>query len=206
VDKIENDDYAAQLRALRFLLGKNFRPISTTALAALTGIDVVSIRGVEAGRRKLNEQDQRNIMLRLGAFWNPRSLQWEITWGPETPYSRLHYEIYSNRLINSATLVAENKARVLNDLDILLQGLLQPGLEAKEAVFALMKIHHELCQIAKQNNVSEGLINAIQRPLPILQSLSARDKAIEARDKELENLGPRHKTRTPAGKKRKAKP
>jgi hypothetical protein len=69
VDEIKNDDYASQLRALRFLLGTNFRPISTAALASLTGIDLVAIRGVEAGRRILNDDDRDAIDLLLGTRW-----------------------------------------------------------------------------------------------------------------------------------------
>jgi hypothetical protein len=204
MDVVENDDYATQLRNLRLILGKNFRPISTAALASLTGIKTVSIRGVEAGRRKLNTGDSLAITVRLGAWWHPESHQWVSVWDPEIPFSRLEYENYSNHQITHTSL-AENKAGVLKALDRLLDNV-QP----KAAAVALLMIGFQISELAEEQKLPLEVLKFIEAPLPLFRSteasLSARDKAIEARDKDLENLGPRQKTRTPAGKKRKAKP
>jgi hypothetical protein len=204
VDKIENDDYSSQLRSLRLILGKNFRPISTAALASLTGIDVVSIRGVEAGRRKLNTNDELAIAARLGTIWGRESHQWISVWAKGAPFSRLEYETYSDWLINSDTLIKENSDGVKKAIDCLLANL-----EAKEAALALILIGHKISEIAEQNNVPAEVLESIAVPLPkfksLMASLSARDKAIETRNKSLADVEDREKARTHARKKRKAK-
>jgi transcriptional regulator with XRE-family HTH domain len=166
VDEIENDDYSSQLRSLRLLLGKNFRPISTASLASLSGIDLVAIRGIEAGRRKLYAEETLNIAHRLGAFWDAESHQWVTAWDYKIPFSRVQYEIYSKRLINSETEVAETKAHIFKNITTLLDGL-----EAKEAMFVLMQIHWRVCDIAKENNVDAEKLKLILKPPPIFESL-----------------------------------
>jgi hypothetical protein len=166
VDEIENDDYSSQLRSLRLLLGKNFRPISTASLASLSGIDLVAIRGIEAGRRKLYSEEELAIGFRLGAFWDAESHQWVTVWDHKIPFSRLQYEIYFNRLINSETDLAENKAHVFEYLNILLDGL-----EAKEAMVVLMQTQWRISEIARENNVGPEKLKLIMSSLPIFESL-----------------------------------
>ena len=128
VDPIQNDDYSGQLRCLRLLLGKNFKPISTAALAALTEIPHVAVRGVEAGRRELNDQDRFLIRTRIGACWDPQLSQWFAIWqekkGVPLPFSRQTYERYS-QLISSFSMAAPNIKRIAEALKLLL-GNLQP--------------------------------------------------------------------------------
>jgi hypothetical protein len=194
VDTIENDNYSSQLRSLRLLLGRNFRPISTAALASLAGIPPVSIHGIEAGRRKLNDEDRENIEIHLGARWNTQSHQWVYALDPETPYSRMEYETYSSQLITSHILSRENQDRFSEALDYLLTNL-----EGKEAALALFKLHRELLRIADQNNVAPEALEAIQRFQPVLTSKRIN---LPARDKALADL---ETPPTSAGKKRKAK-
>jgi hypothetical protein len=147
VDGIENDDYSSQLRSLRLILGKNFRPISTAKLASVTNIPPVSIRGVEAGRRQLNNEDRRNIQVFLGANWNHEFHRWSPTWDSEIAYTRAEYEAYQSQLL-TREFSQKYQADFLQALDLVL-GALEP----KEANIALLKLFHELRRIAAQNDL-----------------------------------------------------
>jgi hypothetical protein len=180
VDPIQNDDYSGQLRYLRLLLGKNFRPISTAALAALTEIPHVAVRGVEAGRRELNDQDRFLIRTRLGGYWNPRLHQWLAIWhekkGAPLPFSRQTYERYSE-LISSFSLAAPNIGRIADALKLLL-GNLQP----KDVAMALLTVHQSILDFAQKKNVGLDLIKRLEDLRPELKFMTikqpARDKAL----------------------------
>lgn len=174
MDQIENDDYSSQLRSLRLLLGKNFRPISTAVLASLTGVNPGAIRGIEAGRRSLYVEELFNIAHRLGAFWDNESHQWVTAWDHKIPFSRLQYEIYSDRLTNSERDLAENRKRIVDCLDVLLDGL-----EPKEAMVVLMQTHWSVSEIAGKY---PGKRELILSPLPIFESLR-KESSAPAREK-----------------------
>jgi hypothetical protein len=164
LDRIENDDYSSQLRYLRLLLGKNFKPISTEMLAAMAHIPPVSIRGVEAGRRVLNDEDRVNIEFWLGAKWNPESHQWVCSWDPagKIQFSRLEYDVYSNQLESGRTLQRSNEAGFFKALECFLNAL-----GPKEANFAMFKVHFEMLRIARENNVDPELVEELEQYRPI---------------------------------------
>jgi hypothetical protein len=181
VDPIQNDDYSGQLRYLRLLLGKNYRPISTAALAALTEISHVAIRGVEAGRRELNDQDRLLIHTRLGARWDTQSRQWLAVWqekkGGPLPFSRHTYERYSEGLISSFSLAAKNIGRIADQLKVL-SGNLQP----KDVAMALLTVHHFILDLAQQKKVDPDIIKRLEDLRPDLKCMiikqPGRDKAL----------------------------
>jgi len=181
VDPIQNDDYSGQLRYLRLLLGKNFRPISTAALAALTEISHVAIRGVEAGRRELNDQDRLLIRTRLGGYWDTQLRQWLAVWqekkGVPLPFSRQTYERYSEGLISSFSLAGPNIKRITEELKAL-SGNLQP----KDIAMALLTIHHFILNFAQQKKVSPDIIKRLEDLHPDLKFMiikqPGRDKAL----------------------------
>ena len=70
METIDNEDFGSQLRALRFLLGEKYRRISSETLAAMVHIPPASLRGVEAERRRLNEEDRNQFAVYAGAVWN----------------------------------------------------------------------------------------------------------------------------------------
>jgi len=180
VDPIQNDDYSGQLRYLRLLMGKNFRPISTAALAALTEIPHVAIRGVEAGRRELNDQDRFLIRTRIGGYWDPQSRQWLAIWqekkGVPLPFSRQTYERYSV-LISSFSLAAPNIKRIAEALKLLL-GNLQP----KDVAMALLTVHKSILDFAQEKKVDPDLMKRLDDLRPDLKIMiikqSGRDKAL----------------------------
>jgi hypothetical protein len=156
---IENDDYASQLRSLRLILAEKYRPISTETLAAMTHIAPVSIRGVEAGRRQLNSEDRTNIEIYLGAVWDTESRRWVCSWDHRVEFDRLEYEVYSNQMDPGKTLARANYAVFARSLDYLFHGL-----KGKEATVALLKLHHQLLAIARENNLSPEVIES-NRPI-----------------------------------------
>ena len=181
VDPIQNDDYSGQLRYLRLLMGKNFRPISTAALAALTEIPHVAVRGVEAGRRELNDQDRFLIRTRLGGYWDPELRQWLAIWqekkGVLLPFSRQTYERYTEGLISSFSLAAPNIKHIADALQ-LLSGNLQP----KDIAMALLTVHHFILNFAQQKKVDPDIIKRLDKLRPDLKFMtikqSARDQAL----------------------------
>ena len=181
VDPIQNDDYSGQLRYLRLLLGKNFRPISTAALAALTEISHVAVRGVEAGRRELNDHDRLLIHTRLGAYWDTQLCQWLAVWqekkGVPLPFSRHTYERYSEGLISSFSLAGPNIKRIAEELRVL-SGNLQP----KDIAMALLTVHHCILNFAQQKKVDPDIIKRLEDLHPDLKFMiikqPGRDKAL----------------------------
>ena len=169
MDNIENDDYASQLRSLRLILAENFRPISTENLAALAHIAPVSIRGVEAGRRQLNDEDRRNIEIYVGARWDEKSHEWVCASNPDVPFDRVEYLVYSANLESGRALTRSNQGPFSKALEILLDAL-----PAKEANATMLKLHHELLAIAKQNNIEPGLIEEIERCRPFINPQEPR--------------------------------
>jgi hypothetical protein len=206
VDEIQNDDYASQLRSLRFILGKNFRPISTAALAGITDVAQMAIRGVEAGRRVLNAEDRLAIDIHLGAVWDPESHQWVCVWeeepGVRLPFTRQRYEFYCQQLIASRTLAVPNIRRLAEALNLLLYNL-----DEKKGALALLTVHRVILTLAEQNKVNADLIESLQKLDPVLKwkiiKQPGRDKALE----DLEDSpGPNLKTASgPIKKKTKTK-
>ncbi len=175
MDGIENDDYSSQLRSLRLILGNNFRPISTAKLASISHIPAVSVRGVEAGRRQLNNEDYRNIEIFLGAHWEFH--RWVSTRDFEIPYTREEYETYQSQLLTREFSRAY-QADFLQALDLVLAQL-----EPKEANTALLKLFHELRQIAAQNNLA--LAQVMWKPRkPLTFHLPAESKPVGKKKKK----------------------
>ena len=147
MDKIANDDFSSQLRSLRQILGKNFRPISTKALASLSGIAVVSIRAVESGRRQLDALDRFIIELNVGTRWNPENGQWidvrKSSAGEQTLFTREKYDSHIGQLRRGPEL-----ERLREEYHTLVDQYLN-RLESAELQFGLSKLYYALAQIQK---------------------------------------------------------
>jgi hypothetical protein len=147
VERLENNDYAGQIRSLRLHLGRNFKPISTEALAALVRIKVVSVRGIEAGRRELNDDDRVKIAIYAGAKWDKETRQWICADSErKIPFDRLTHECYIAKLDSGRSMVPGNQASFQAALEFLLNRL-----SAKEANLALLRLRDLVLQIAKEN-------------------------------------------------------
>ena len=158
VEKLENDDYAGQIRSLRLLLGRNFKPISTEALAALVRIKVASVRGIEAGRRELNDDDRTKIAIYAGAKWDKETRQWVcVDSERKIPFNRLAHLSYIAKIDSGRSIVPGNQSCFEDCLKFLLNRL-----SAKEANLALLRLRDLVLQIAKENRFDTDAIQYIE--------------------------------------------
>jgi transcriptional regulator with XRE-family HTH domain len=159
VEKVENDDYAGQVRLLRLLLGRKFRPMTTEALAALTRIKTVSVRGIEAGRRVLNDEDRRKIEFFAGAKWDGETQQWICSDKEEKiPFDRLEHERYASKSDPGRWAVKPNLKAFVTDLEFLVTRL-----DAKEANLRLLNLRDLLIKTAKENQLDADLIESLEK-------------------------------------------
>jgi hypothetical protein len=191
VEKIENDDFSSQLRSLRLLLGKNFRPISTEGLAELTRIPLVAIRAVEAGRRVLNDDDRDAIDVSLGARWDPETHQWICAENPHFQFSRIHYMSYLKHHKAGRLSTLRQEEPLFTAIKILLSNL-----EDQAAVLELCKLHRQTQEHAVLNNVPPNPLKRIQSLFPIPQPKPPK----KVKPKIVEALGDLEEAPTPATK------
>jgi hypothetical protein len=159
VEKVENNDFAGQLRLLRLLLGRKFRPMTTEALSVLTRIKTVSIRGTEAGRRVLNDEDRRKIEIFVGAKWDDETRQWICTDKEgKVPFDRVEHDRYASKTDPGRWMVQPNLKKVVAGLEFLVKRL-----EAKEANLMLLSLRDLLIKIAKENQPDPDLIESLEK-------------------------------------------
>jgi hypothetical protein len=157
-NEIANDDFSSQLRSLRLLLGKNYRPISTTTLASVTGVHATAIQAVEAGRRQLNDKDRENIADFAGARWNESTHQWTFVGNPELPYTRSIYEkLLKGGWVISGDRTEKNAETLVKSIHTLLR-VLRP----RDAVLATRDLLFEIERIAKENNITPDWLKILQ--------------------------------------------
>jgi hypothetical protein len=163
MDRLANDDYSGQLRSLRLILGKNYRQISTATLAAMVHLDPVIIRGIESGRRLLNDADRAHIEVYLGARWDAKTRQWICAWSglKPIPYDRLEYHVYCSQQGETRNLVDSNLVVFDEALTTLLHAL-----SAQAAQVALIKLHQQIVDIARGSDLSPELVFEIETRRP----------------------------------------
>ena len=166
MERLENNDYAGQIRSLRLHLGRNFKPISTEALAALVRIKVVSVRGIEAGRRELNDDDRVKIAIYAGAKWDKETRQWVCADAQrKIPFDRLTHECYIAKLDSGRSMVPGNQASFEAALEFLLNRV-----SAKAANIALLRLRELLIDIGRENNLEDDDL-ACLKECAIIQGL-----------------------------------
>ncbi len=92
------ENFAAQLRGLRLLLGQDNKPISGETFAEMSGIALGTVRAIENGLRKLNDEDRQKIADRLCAGWSPQKKRWVDARDGKTVYNRQVYDLYSQAI------------------------------------------------------------------------------------------------------------
>jgi hypothetical protein len=157
VEKVANDNYAGQLRLLRLLLGRDYKPISTEALAALVHMKVVSVRGIEAGRRELRDEDRAKIAIYAGAKWDEETSTWILVGSKaqskKIPFTKLAHESYTAQLDSGRSMTRRNHVVFKDALEFLVNRL-----SAREANLALLRLHYLILEIAEENGIdSDGL-------------------------------------------------
>jgi hypothetical protein len=154
---LDKSDPANQLRALRWALGRNFKPMPADELADLINIPPVAIRAVESRRRKLNENDLTNIELFLGVVWNPELEEW-VSVDDRTPFTRDKYEFYLEHGIRG--LDPESMRAAYHRMVDLYLDRLEPKetrlIASTKMTVALTKLYRELRRIAAQDDITLG--------------------------------------------------
>jgi hypothetical protein len=161
----------------------------------LSGIDVIAIRGVEASRRMLNDEDRDAIDVRLGARWDLQLHKWVCTEDPHIFFSLERYHYYLDQRMSDRIQKLKNKTLIEDALNSLLTNL-----EDIEAVLALCRVHRLLCSIAFQGNLPPTALKSIQSRSPIPQQSKPKDKKAIA--KALADL---EEPASPADKKKETK-
>jgi hypothetical protein len=151
VKQLDKSDPANQLRALRWALGQNFKPMPADELADLINIPPVAIRAVESRRRKLSEDDRLNIEMLLGAVWNAERKEWLTIWD-DMPYTREKFEMRQAFGARGPD-VDDVRAEYHRTVDLYLDRL-----EPPEMYLALTKLYRELRRIADQDKVNLGAL------------------------------------------------
>jgi hypothetical protein len=158
VSETDPKDPSIQMRALRWALGRNFKPITSEQLADMINIPPVAIRAVENRRRKFNADDRENIEILLGAVWNDESNQWITIWDG-TPYTREKFEFYLSDEFLKRTRHLE-RVEYHKMVDAYLDRL-----TPARSGLALSKLYRELHRIAERDHVSwdEIKLEALKR-------------------------------------------
>jgi hypothetical protein len=157
------ENFAAQLRGLRLLLGKDNKPISGEVFAQLTGIAIGTLRSIENGLRKLNEQDLRKIERRLCAKWSRRKGRWVDARDERIAYSRAVYDRYTQAIFS------EPHAREL-DAEALAMGVfyLLQKLPKETYHLALFDLHDQLSAIARTINAPAETLELLEALEPLI--------------------------------------
>jgi hypothetical protein len=161
----QKENFAAQLRGLRLLLGKDNKPVSGEVFSTLSGIPIGTLRSIENGLRKLNENDLRKIKNRLCAKWNPRKNRWVDARDGQTPYSRAIYERYSQAIF-SEPHAREMDAEILASIIFY---LLQK-LPTKTYHLGLFEVHDKLVEIAKDYEAPVEVFELLGALAPMIVS------------------------------------
>lgn len=156
-------DPAIQLRALRWVLGRDFKAITSEQLADLINIPPVAIRAIENRRRKFNDDDRLNIEMLLGATWDEESNQW-VAIADRMPYTREKYEFHQSHGARGPD-PEQARAEYHRMVDLYLDRLVPEEhlLVPAKLNLALTKLYRELRRIAAQDNISLGALQPEKR-------------------------------------------
>jgi hypothetical protein len=155
------ENFAAQFRGLRLLLGKDNKSISGEAFSHLSGIALGTLRSIENGLRRLSEEDLRKIQYRLCAKWNARKGRWVDARDERIPYSRAVYDQYTEKIFS------EPHSREL-DAEALALGIyhLLHRLPKETYHLALFDLHDHLMAISKAVNAPVDSLELLETLKP----------------------------------------
>jgi hypothetical protein len=156
-----SENFPAQLRGLRLILGRNNKPVSGRTFAQQARIRPGTLRAIESGRRPLNDDDRLQIAHWIGAEWSRGLKRWVYTFDHKLPFSRELFELYSTHQFNHPHARDVEAHMALLALLNLLQEL--PGESYRSILF---KIHAFLAELAEQ--FAPGASEAIRNLRPHL--------------------------------------
>jgi hypothetical protein len=152
----------ARLRALRYILGCDNKPLSGEKFASLAGMRAGTLRAVETGLRTLNGEDETKITDRLGAIWREEKNGWFCVTAPEAPFTNDFHRIYASALDAGC-----NRLQVDTDEIILSMGILEKHVSPETYRSMVLAVHRHILNFAKASALSPKEIESIEvmRPL-----------------------------------------
>lgn len=186
IKPIEN--FAAQLRGLRLLLGQDNKPISGERFAEMSGIALGTVRAIENGSRKLSAEDSQKIGDRLCAMWNPQKKRWVDARDRKTLYNRQLFDLYS-QAIYAETNTHWRDYRMWYDWGAVYY--LFQRLPDESYRLALLELHHKLKAIAAEFGAPPDVFEVLNKLEPRVEL--KKDPEFPQRNKEVfTGLDPDH--------------
>jgi transcriptional regulator with XRE-family HTH domain len=158
----KEENFAARLRLLRFLLGRDNKSITGDAFAALLGVPPGTIRAIEAGIRKLSQADEDKIFELLGAQWDETRATWICATDLATTYSRDFYELYADARAKGYAQLQFDEDALVQALNALLENF--PSNQYRQVV---LRIHTFLLQMATVPGVPKETAEFIKSLRPV---------------------------------------
>jgi len=155
-------NYAARLRALRYILGKDNKPLSGEEFAPMVGMKSGTLRAIEAGLRKLSSEDEGLIAERLGATWDEEKDGWYCVIAPHTPYTPDIQRLYQNaRIRGFSGGIYRGAAAFEKSLEVMWEHF-----PPQEFFSTLLAIHRLILSAAKRNGVPPEAMEALKLQSP----------------------------------------
>jgi transcriptional regulator with XRE-family HTH domain len=164
----QNENFAAQLRGLRLLLGRDNKPISGETFAEMSGIALGTVRTIENGSRKLSDEDRQKIAHHLRAHWSPQKKRWVDVRDGKTPYSRQLYETHAQALNAKTTPEMRKGTFIFTTLPALFYLLMK--LPDRSYRLAILKIHDCLQAIAETSDAPPEVFEVLKLCAPAVKT------------------------------------
>lgn len=196
MDADQKPNYPARLRALRHLLGRNYKSIPGNEFATLSGMKPGTVRAIEAGLRPLNSGDESRIAELLGAIWRDEKNGWYCVSEPEKPYSAEYCQLYTDALAVGADQFEADSGAILYSLDAL-----ERALPPEEYRKALLRFHRFIVDYARAARVPYEEIEFIELMQPIKLPMPSRgaSRATKKAERRRQQHASKETTFSPVG-------
>ena len=164
-------NYASALRGLRYILGKDNKPLSGEEFAPMAGMKSGTLRAIEAGLRNLSAADEEQIADQLGAMWVEEENGWYCVIAPHTPYTPDIQRLYQRGRVNGFSGRIPRGDDFQKILDVMWEHF-----HPREFFSILIEIQRLILGTAKRSGVPPEAMEDLIRLLPFdVPSLKAWD-------------------------------
>jgi transcriptional regulator with XRE-family HTH domain len=164
-------NYAARMRALRYILGKDNKPLSGEEFARMVGMKSGTLRAIESGLRNLSAADEEQIADQLGAMWDEEKKGWYCVIAPHTPYTPDIQRLYQRGRVNGFSGRIPRGGDFQKILDVMWEHF-----PPREFFLTLIEIQRRILGAAKRSGVPPEVMEELIGLLPFdVPSLKAWD-------------------------------
>jgi hypothetical protein len=181
-------NYGARMRALRYILGEDNKPLSGERFAPMAGMKSGTLRAIEAGLRNMSPVDEAQIADRLGAVWDEEKKGWYCVIAPHTPYTPDVLRVYQRGQVKGFSGRIPSGDDFQKILDVI-WGQFPP----REFFSTLIAIQRDILSAAKRSGVPPEVMEELLRLLPFDVA------SLKAWDLQQEKKTPRHQRPTAKG-------